>query len=216
MRASIALACFVSAMIAGVTVAQCPTVHRNHYSVVPVQSSCGSNYAFTKPCVSYPVAQGCQATQSCQVAPNCQVVQSCHVAQNITNSPTQYWSVVPQPAITFQPAFAQQVTQGTAQNNCNCQSASASPQANPQAASILDNPRNPFSLAGHARPGTDQPAVFHCQQEFLRCCENGGLNCMSNYINCTQITGEPLRHSACPAATPTIDEKAPNKPLQKT
>jgi hypothetical protein len=186
MRNSTALACFLSAMMVGGAVAQCPTAPRRCRSMVPAQS-CGLNYSVARPCVSYPVVQ------------------------SITNTPAQCCSVLPQAAVTCRSASAQSVTPGIVQNNCKCRSGSVSPQVYPQAASVLDNQRNPFSLAGHAREGQ---AVYHCQQEFLRCCENGGQNCMSSYITCAQITGEPLKHSACPVATPTIEEKSPNKTLK--
>ncbi len=215
MRASTAIAFFMSAMMAGVTIAQCPTnqcptnqrrccaiapvksccpnVPQPTYTVVATQAHCGSNYSLARPCVRYPVVQGYA------------------VVQSVTNTRAQCWSDAPQPTVTYQPTFAQSVTPGTVQNNCNCQSGSVSLQANPQTALSGNNQRNPFSLAGHAREGQ---AVYHCLQEFLRCCENGGQNCMANYITCSQVTGEPLKYSSCPAQTPTIEEKSPNQTQQ--
>ena len=210
MRTSTAIACFLSAMMAGVTVAQCPTTQRRCCSIVPVQSCCpnlpqptctvkapqtpcGLNYSLARPCDRYPVVQGYP------------------VVQSVTHTRGQCWAVVPQSTVTYQPTIAQSITPGTVQNNCNCQSGSVSLQANPQTALSGNHQRNPFSLAGHAREGQ---AVYHCLQEFLRCCENGGQNCMINYIYCSQVTGEPLQYSSCPEKAPAVGEKVPNQTQQ--
>lgn len=71
-----------------------------------------------------------------------------------------------------------------------------SSQSNPPMASILEQRRNPFSLAGHAQV---RPPDF-CAAEFFACCESGGKDCLLNYYKCTEITGEPVQHSECPAA----------------
>ena len=214
MRNSIALACLLSAIIVNATMAQCPKTHRNCRSATPVQAryqSCpqkAHTLASTKvlPCQtnnrrarypvlkSYPVVQGCS------------VVQSYPVVQSITNSSSQMWRGVPQPSIAGTRLFSQNAQQFT-QNNCSCGGGgtmpSFSPQISPQATSILEHKRNPFSLAGHAREGKQ---LDYCLQEFLVCCEGGGKDCMLNYYKCAEITGEPLRHIVCPSEVPNIED----------
>jgi hypothetical protein len=214
-RNSIALACFLSGMFAGLTPAQCPQIYRNAHTVVPVQSCCSSmqpayTVAVTQasccPTQTSPCVRSYRGVQCYPVVQSYSVVQSYPLVQCITNSSNQIRSVVQQPTVTAAPAIAGQILQPNVQNNCNCSVGAvlpqSSPQASPQTASILEHQRNPFSLAGHARPCE----VQYCLQEFLSCCESGGKDCMINYVNCTQITGEPLRHGRCPTAGPSSDD----------
>jgi len=225
-RNSIALACLLSALIVNATTAQCPKTHRNCYSAAPIkaryQSCPQSEYRLpsTKvpPCQtnnrcasyavlqSYPVVQGCSVVQSHPIVDSYPVIQSYPVVQSITNSSTQNWSVVQQPSSAATRVFSQNAKQVT-QNNCSCggggKMPSISTQIGPQATSILEYERNPFSLAGHARVGKP---LDYCVQEFIACCGNGGKDCMLNYYKCAEITGEPLRHNVCPSAGPTSDD----------
>lgn len=213
MRLSIVLACLSSCLMAGLTLAQCPPTYRSRCSVIQSQA-CYPTY----PQPAYTVAVAHVPNSHCPTYSQARplhninpVMGSRAVVQGICSSPTRYMPVGPPPALarvqplSVAPTTAQPSPPSQVPSNCSCKSGSASPQAAPhsypppapQATSILEKERNPFSLAGHSRPSADR-AVNHCLQEFERCCENGGKDCMLNYFNCTQITGEPLRHSYCP------------------
>ena len=220
MRNSVGLACLMSGIIVSTTTAQCPNTNRSVCRVAQVQScyptvpqptytviSSQASPCQTFKCApSHQVVKTCPVVQSCPVQ-SCPVLQRCPMVQSAAHSSTQFWRAVPQTSVAAAtPVFSQNAQHNT-QNNCNCSAGATlpkyAPQVGPQAASILEKPRSPFSLSGHVREGAVKP-VDHCLQEFLSCCENGGKDCMLNYYKCTEITGEPLRHTACPS--PNIDD----------
>lgn len=63
---------------------------------------------------------------------------------------------------------------------------------------------SPYSLSSgqNAPPIVPLPQMgwnsSYCEDQFLACCQNGGPDCMIGYLFCSQVTGEPMRHAACP------------------
>jgi hypothetical protein len=221
-RNSIALASLFLSILVNTTLAQCPNTISSCSRTAPVRSCCQSS---VKPApVIYPAqASRCQIASSAQGCPaplmqgetavqSYRLVQSCPGMQiyppsshmdntyALQSSPSrQIETIVLQPSPTHtlvSPQSAPHVAQG----NCNCNRGTEmqtfSPHATPQTASILEHKRNPFSLAGHSRER--RPPDF-CAQEFFACCDSGGKDCVAAYLNCAEITGEQVRHYACPS-----------------
>ncbi len=100
-------------------------------------------------------------------------------------------------------------TQAIALGNCNCGAvANGVPSAYQASPGQTGNaiPRGPYSLSGQVRADTGKVVPNHCELEFLSCCARGGRNCMNSYIECSEITGEPIRRLACPQVAPAIDD----------
>ncbi len=201
MRNSIALAFLLSALLVNATSAQCRKSYRNRLSAAPVQTHCPNLQPRCQPsCAQVPLCQ----FNNRAIYPVLQahpVVPNCALAQSITNPSYRHSPVVSQAQV------APSVPNLT-RSNCSCSGGSTntssfSPQSSPQAASILETRRNPFSLAGHAH---ERKPYDYCLQEFLICCESGGKNCMLNYYKCGEITGEPLRYNVCPVEAPTVED----------
>ena len=217
MRKSIALTCLLSTLIVCEATAQCPKVHRNRQRSVSVNpcyqslqlsgtpqiSACQtSNRCASQPILqSYPVMQGCPVVQSHQAVHSFRVSQNYQVAPSMNYPSTELWTVIPQSPFQQAPAFPQNAHQIT-QSNCNCIGDGTHPhfstQSLPQTATTLEHRHNPFSLAGHAHEA--RPPDL-CLKEFLACCDSGGKDCMLNYYKCAEITGEPVKHTECPAAS---------------
>lgn len=179
MRNSIALACLFSSLFVNAAVAQCPST--NCCGNLPVRSCCPST---AKPSCAVRPAQLSQ----CQISAAGSLVQRGRSARQSR-------------AVVAQVQALPQSTTHLSQGNCNCSRAGGmqtfSSQANASMSSILQQRRNPFSLAGHAREV--RPPDF-CAAEFFACCESGGKDCLLNYYKCAEVTGEPLQYSECPAA----------------
>lgn len=204
MRNPIALTCLLSAFVVNAAIAQCPNSHGKRFSRAPSRARFQPSVQRACPIpTQVPTCQiknRCAAVQGYRVVQGNPVIQGYTVVPSINNLSIQPWSVVT-------PSAVAQNAPSVAQSNCSCNSGgnmpSFSPQGSSQAASILEQRRNPFSLAGHAQEGK---AFDYCLQQFLACCEGGGKDCMLSYYKCAEITGEPLRHAACPSTEPVVED----------
>ncbi len=213
MRKPIALACLLFAILANGVSAQYPSTCVRRFAA-PVQAcpnfqkpACRTALTQASACQIqnhrpsaqvYSVVQGASVAATYPAVPVYPMVQGSPVIQSINKLPMQPGSVLSHSTVVQN---AQQQTQ----TNCNCggRVPSFSPQSGAPTVSILEPKRNPFSLAGHAQ---EVKPIDYCLQEFLVCCQRGGKNCMLNYYNCAEITGEQMRFDTCPAEAPTVED----------
>lgn len=216
MRLSLVLTCLLSCMMNGFSVAQCPKTCRpktcrGGYTVMRTPTStCQQTYQ--RPTYTITPQNHCSSYSRAQPI----IYGNPVMGTMVQSTPTQCWHVAPQTLLPSVQTYSvvPTIADRSVQSGCGCRVGSVlaqgMPSTSPQGTSILEQERNPFSLAGHVRPGDERP-VDHCLQEFLRCCENGHSDCMLNYYNCTQVTGEHVRHSYCPGTpTPGGDDQSKN------
>lgn len=201
-------------------------------SVISSNSAYAKRFGFRKarakrnacpPTVVQPAScqPACASCSTCSRTAQAQLVAPCSTCQTAAIQRT----VCPTMAVVISPCQPRVIAMGAA---CPCQSqmlsgphgtlqhlpsnAVISGGSNPQVflrqpdGSLV--PASPYSLSGYAIPpasarSTPRMQVPNpCEEEFLRCCENGGPNCIENYMACTDLSGEPVLHSACPPGGP--------------
>ncbi len=124
------------------------------------------------------------------------------LSSNVVYAPPAY-QIVGAPHMPASPDYVGPAVTSNAPaspSGCGCQSAAGSivngTIVYPDSITAMPQPQSPFSLSGHVRPEVAGSNV--CEAMFLSCCRSGGTNCMTSYIACQELTGEKIRHFACP------------------